>query len=118
MGPSASLELRKDSSVSLPSVTMSLLLLLLLVSEQDLRGSDLENMSLSKRFLKKEERGRVSTARGKKGLRGVRPGVRPRDRLRPGRRQNRKRSFLGHTSLGCSLKQAKSGPWRLLSPAS
>ena len=35
------------------SVGMSLLLLLLLLwSEQDLRGSDLENMSLSKRFLK------------------------------------------------------------------
>lgn len=34
------------------------------VSEQDLRGSDLENMSLSKRFLKEGERGGVSRAHG------------------------------------------------------
>lgn len=35
---------------------------LLLLSEQDLRGSDLENMSLSKRFLQEGERGGVSRA--------------------------------------------------------
>ena len=48
-----------------------LLLLLLLLSEQDLRGSDLENMSLSKRFLKDGERAGVSTAPGSQGIQAV-----------------------------------------------
>lgn len=48
-----------------------LLMLLLLLSEQDLRGSDLENMSLSKRFLKEGERAGVSTALGSQGIQVV-----------------------------------------------
>lgn len=62
--PGTQLELSKGSSTDWlrQSVIMPLLVvLLLLLSEQNLRGSDLENMSLSKRFLKERETG-VSTA--------------------------------------------------------
>ena len=54
-----------------PNTMQLLLLLLLLLSEQDLRGSDLENMSLSKRFLKDGERAGVSTAPGSQGIQAV-----------------------------------------------
>ena len=47
------------------------MLLLLLLSVQDLHGSDLENMSLSKRFLKEGERAGVSTAQGSQGIQAV-----------------------------------------------
>lgn len=65
----------------------------LLPSEKDLRGSDLENMSLSKRFLKE---GREEKLVGMEGDRvsGPKVGAEPGDGLWPSLRQNRKGRFL------------------------
>lgn len=68
----------------------------LLPSEKDLRGSDLENMSLSKRFLKE---GREEKLAGMEGDRvsGPKVGAEPGDGLWLSLRWNRKgRHFLAH----------------------